>query len=84
MSKDAEEELEYIDDDISTLDLQHVGKSKSTSVLFSSQDSAPMPTEVEMMKAQYQDFYCRNLQGIISSGPTLLLKKSSLPCQRSA
>lgn len=74
---------DLIDEDIPTLDLQHVKKSQAAPVMFLSQSSAPMLTPTEMVKAQNQDPYCRDLQLMVGSEPTWLLNKNGLLCRRS-
>lgn len=83
-STKGEKGLDPVDEDISTLDLQHVEKSKAAPVMFLSQHSAPIVVEVEMLEVQNQYLYCRKLQAMVGSNLTWLFKESALRCRKSA
>lgn len=83
-SKKDEEELVFFDGGIPTLNLQLGEKSITASAMLLIQDSAPMPTKVEMEKALNEDPYCRILQMGVGSELTWLLSENSLLRKRSA
>lgn len=52
--------------------------------MFLSQDSAPMPTVMEMVEAHHQDPYCWILPPMVGSDPTWSFNEISLLCRRLA
>lgn len=83
-NKNNEEELAVINEDIPTLNLEHVEKCKTAPVMSLSQSFLSMPTKVETIEAQHQDQYCRNLQIMVGSDPTRSFNKNGWLCRGSA
>lgn len=65
-----EKELDLVDEDIPTFDVQTVDNNSKAQVMLLSQYSAPMSTKAEIIEAQSVKSYCRNARSMVDTGKT--------------